>query len=440
MLQLNSFFGKIELTDQVIIEKIIISLRNEGYSPLLRDMFINISKLAKIPEPDKDFIKKILIQEGSLKYRRRRSRTVGDVFFTDNYVYVINPLNKSIQVSAFGYNDFSDELETFSEIINTSLKNENINKKISWEKVNLNRLRSNRSIYIREDEHEQINADAEFKKPEYSNEDLQIVNCLKNVDNRKFIIKLAQLKGIMEHDALNEIDRTSIEKLKKSGLITEEYLLKCKEDQHTICQVPSKEHLEADLMKNLQCNCGRSFKNEDLKTIYKLTDNCKKLINGSLWMSIWITEVLRKNGTDIDKIKWGIEANGEEIDIMVEDFGLRIVFELKDREFGLGDSYPFVYRIDRFNGNLGIIATTDKVSKDAKRFFEEQTHRRDSNIKYLEGLDGIQSGIKETIEQLSRNQARELVSNISGPDELNIWPFIETWMDTKLMKLKENNQ
>lgn len=439
LLQLNSVMGEVELKDQTEIENVISYLRNEGYPPLIRDMLINISKSAKIPSPDNDFLKKILISESSFSYRRRESKTVGDVFFKDDYIYVLNPLKKSIQASIFGYNQFTDELEMFTGIINEFLKNENFVKNdISWGKIDLNHLKfRSRSRYFIEDNHEQINPNTAFKMPEYDEKDVQIVKCLKNENHRKFIIKLAQFKGIMDHDALKEIDRNSINKLKSSKLISEEYLLKCKDDQHTICQVSSKEQLAADLMKNLKCNCGRHFAEEDHKTIYILTDNCKKLINGSLWMSIWITELLKNNGVDIDRIKWGIEANGEEIDIMVEDFSMRIVFELKDREFGLGDSYPFVYRIDRFNGDLGIIATTDKVSKDAKKFLEEQTHRRESNIiTYLEGLEGIQNGIKETIENLSRNQAHKLIYNISGPDELNLWPFVESWMDTKLKKIK----
>ncbi|MDY6966026.1 MAG: hypothetical protein SVM80_08690 [Halobacteriota archaeon] len=160
------------------------------------------------------------------------------------------------------------------------------------------------------------------------------------------MLKLAQVGKMVSKDALELAKTDILQHLLSLGLIAEEYLLTCKQDQHTICVVPSKKHLTKEPMAPLLCSvCGRSFPEENLQLIYTITKIGKRLAEGSLWMSIWITELLKESGVGKGSIKWGLEANGEELDIMVEYFDSRLFFELKDREFGLGDAYPFVYRI-----------------------------------------------------------------------------------------------
>lgn len=73
-----------------------------------------------------------------------------------------------------------------------------------------------------------------------------------------------------------------------------------------------------------------------------------------------------------ENIGWNAVAGEDEIDIVTDALGSRIFFELKDREFGLGDAYPFAYRLSRYGGSFGVIVTTDKIADEAKRFFQEQ--------------------------------------------------------------------
>jgi len=186
-------------------------------------------------------------------------------------------------------------------------------------------------------------------------------------------------------------------------------------------------------MASLRCSvCGRSFPEENLQVIYTLTERGKKLLDGSLWMSIWVTELFKKAGVKKECIKWGLEANGEELDIMVEDFDSRLFLELKDREFGLGDAYPFVYRITRYGGRVGIVATMDKVSTDARKFFEEETHRREYlKIQPLEGLKNIQKGIPKIVEEMALSQVRRIIRPFSARIGFDLWPIVECWISTK---------
>jgi len=266
--------------------------------------------------------------------------------------------------------------------------------------------------------------------PNYTPEDIKAAELLVNTD-RRFMVRLAQVGKMTSKDAVKLAKSDILERLLSLGLITEEYLLTCKQDQHTICVVPSKEHLTKEPMASLRCSvCGRSFPEENLQVIYTLTERGKKLLDGSLWMSIWVTELLKKSGVKEECIKWGLEASGEELDIMVEDFDSRLFFELKDREFGLGDAYPFVYRITRYGGDSGIIATMDKVSTDAKKFFEEETHRREYPIKiqYLEGSKQIQEDIPKIVEQMALSQARRIIRPFSIRIGFDLWPIVGYWL------------
>ena len=57
-------------------------------------------------------------------------------------------------------------------------------------------------------------------------------------------------------------------------------------------------------------------------------------------MTIWVTELLQKAGIKADWMLWNAASGDDEIDIIVNIFGSHVFFELKDREFGVGDAYP----------------------------------------------------------------------------------------------------
>ena len=157
-------------------------------------------------------------------------------------------------------------------------------------------------------------------------------------------------------------------------------------------------------------------------------------------MYIWITELLKKNGVRKEAIRWELAASGEDLDIMVEDFDSRVFFELKDREFGLGDAYPFVYRVTRYGGRLGIVATVEKVSTDAKKFLEEESHRREYplQIQYLEGPENIKKGVEDVVETMALVQVRRLIQPFSRRLGFDLWPIVEHWINTRVNKLPEN--
>jgi len=451
MLRTTTLAAKIGLRDQNEMEALISHLSDKTYLPVIRSMLTGMFALAKLPEPDHELITKI-ITPAVRAYRLEPTEMLGDLFFIDNWAYALTFASEEIlYVSVVGYGKADEPLRKFCADIEEGIKTRFDGRRVrgmefDWKSVDLrpSRYTKRRSAPYRAfSEEEPERGEVEFKstEPNYSSEDVEVAKFLVDVEIRQFILKLAQVGKMRRKDATEIAKPDILERLLPLGLVAEEYLLTCKQDQHTICVVPSKDDLTKDPMPSLRCSvCGRSFPQENLQVIYALTEKGKKLVDHSLWMSIWVTELLKENGVRKEAIRWGVEASGEELDIMVEDFGSRIFFELKDREFGLGDAYPFVYRTTRYAGRIGIVATMDKVSTDAQKFFGEETERRESpiNIQYLEGPEAIQRGIRELIEHTSLLQVRRLVRPFSRTIGFDLWPIIQNWLDTRIKETSKN--
>ena len=110
-------------------------------------------------------------------------------------------------------------------------------------------------------------------------------------------------------------------------------------------------------------------------------------------------------------------------------FGLRVFFELKDREFGLGDAYPFAIRLGRYGGRYGVVITTDRVAEDSKGFFAEQQRSEvPAGIDVLESQEKIESGIKQLIDRYSRVSVNETIRDLTEYIGMSLTPVISAWM------------
>ncbi len=446
MLRVLSFIAKAGIRNQIEMEKLILYLGKRGYLAIIRNMFTAIFSSAKLPEPDEQIIANMIAQAPGGRFMPGFFKdALGDLFITDEAIYVLNPIDSNmLQVSVIGWGEYEEALQKFCKNIEEGIRTKFDGRRVrgmnfAWKPVSSHHLGYGRYLYPLEDFfEEEYRHEAEklrVSEPTYSPEDVKAANLLVNTEIRQFMVRLAQVGKMMSKDATKLAKKQDVlQQLLSLDLITEEYLLTCKQNQHTICIVPSKEHLTKEPMNSLRCSvCGRPFPEENLQVIYTLTEKGKRLIDGSLWMSIWITELLKENGVREKSIKWKLEAHGEDIDIMVQDFDSTIFFELKDREFGLGDAYPFIYRITRYGGTLGVVVTMDKVSTDAKKFFEEENRSRRPRIRirYLEGPENIQKGISEIVKDLALLQVRRVIQHFSIRIGFDLWPIVEHWINTK---------
>ena len=325
MLRVVTFVANASVREQAEMESLLTYLREKGYLPVIRSMLTGVLSLAKLPEPDEQLITKVITQT---PYRFRRlefGEILGDLFFTKEFVYLVNPLGEeAIQASVIGYRKQEEALQKFCADVEEGIKSRFDNRRLSETKFDWKMPKFSYpfieffDFFKKEAEHRE---DIKGAKPNYTSEDIKATELLVNTDVRRFMLRLAQVGKMTSKDAVDLARSNILERLLSLGLITEEYLLTCKQDQHTICVVPSKEHLAKDSMASLRCSlCGRSFPEENLQVIYTLTERGKKLLDSSLWMSIWVTEILKKAGVKKECIKWGLEARSDELDIVVEDF------------------------------------------------------------------------------------------------------------------------
>ncbi len=439
MYRVSTYVARIGLHEQNEMEGLIDSLKNKGYSPMIRSMLVNIYNLVNLPLPDESQITRI-IEEGS-SYRFSRfmgSKVLGDILIKDSNIFTIIPFGGgSVQVSVIGNDIVEEKKPELLNEIEDAIKAKFDGRRargmdFEWKPQTVSFLR-----VLRTHSHD-INEDSEDDKKvkyllsNYSTEDIKIADLLVNKQVRQFVIRLAQLKKITNKDINETIKTKEIEILRSLNLIKEEKLITCKQDQHTICIISNEDYIQKGQKNAPRCSlCNRYLFEENIVPVFSLTEKCKEMINNSKWMQIWITELLIKSGIKKERIKWGIEANGEELDIMVEDYNLRFFFELKDREFGLGDAYPFAYRIKRYAGKYGIVVTTDTVSNDAKKYFAEENEDSATKIKWLEGSNGIEEGIPKIVEEMSLSQINQTIQPFSDRIGFNLWPIIES-------KIKQN--
>ena len=195
---------------------------------------------------------------------------------------------------------------------------------------------------------------------------------------RELLQTLSRARFARERDIVSggakrpEDIKLSLEDLKRAKLVRVEYLLECRKSGALLTRLSDSLVLKSAEVGSLLCpSCSAPFHSELVSEGYSLSELGQNLVQSSRWMTVWLTNKLVELGVPIDSILWNLTEGPEEVDVVVEFLGNLWILELKDREFGAGDAYPFNYRRSRYNPEKAFVVTTDKVSPDAKRVLEE---------------------------------------------------------------------
>jgi hypothetical protein len=226
-------------------------------------------------------------------------------------------------------------------------------------------------------------SNARFGRPEIDDTNLRAAKALSNERTRAMLIELSQAGFTRAQDVLSrkgkkqEEAEKAIAELKSLGMLTVEYLLECKRAGLPLTRLAQKDQLDNPTIGDLRCAmCNKPYREENLSEGYSPSDLGRSLCNSSHWMTVWITDELRNAGVPTSAIIWNLSQAGEEVDLLVEFMGEVWILELKDREFGSGDAHPLNYRQVRYKATKAIVVTTDKVSKDARRVFDDLAKER----------------------------------------------------------------
>lgn len=413
-----------EIREQSEMNTVVNTLAAAGHRPVLRSMVTAATHVAALHESS---LGVDILASRDPRYRALQQQAdapIGDLLFTGtegfaDRCYFVQPFNATLFVFEIRHHSIATGLPDFCTAVEQAIRSRLDGRRVrgmnfTWNPIK-ERIKPRPAGSSRF-----LNTELKTKNPDYSSEELRAARLLVGSDARNFVLQLAKIGKVRETDA--KLPTALIEQLQAEHLLSKEYLVLCKKDSHTLCQVANADDLKEIVSGKFVCTtCGRKFSDETVLEIFAQTPFGKQLVSSSRWMTIWITDLLIQAGLSKETIAWSATSGDDEIDIMTDELGLRIFFELKDREFGLGDAYPFSYRMDRYGGDVGVVVSTDKIAEKAYKFFREQQSKSTASIETL-AAERVEKGLRELIDKYSRVGVQRTLASLSEPLGINIVP------------------
>jgi hypothetical protein len=232
--------------------------------------------------------------------------------------------------------------------------------------------------------------------------------------NKKNNILLSDFVSNMSPDDGDAAERR-LNFLSGQGLLDKSLVVICKKtNQWWNMTIPSLNMLKELEKAGATCtSCGAKITDEKVDSLFRISQTGSKLVSGSYWMMGKIVEILRKSGLREKDIFVSIGYDGEEIDILALAFSKSVVFELKDREFGLGDAYKFHGKVSRLKEKTGedvfpIVITTKIVAAEARKLLSEVASNKrydyaelgGSDYLFVEGLENVEPEIRKLFDDI----------------------------------------
>ncbi len=420
------------LSGQKDADAIIAALDAKGEKPLLRRMLRALSADAQL-----DRVVPITILEDSNNWFDDDGETeiLGDIFVKNDALIVVRPNRGELAVWFF-FGESADGVDAFSDII-LSVAKEFVKDSAMSDNISIESLPLPvRGSYSGEDADDR--PILRTTRPEYSEREAITSKFLAREEIRIAALKLAQNVKIKEIDFGKVASKDVLDEMLREGLIERQFLVSCRQDSHQIALVDDEAEFREGTAGTVRCaSCNRYFKDEKIETIFMISSYGKRLTEKSRWMSIYVTELLVEFGLDKASIKWNATVGGDEIDIIADVFGRAIFFELKDREFGQGDAYAFIFRCDRFKANGAVVLSMSSASNEAHSTFKDQKVIDDYKI--IEGKNGkIERELKDYVVS---NQVGAMVSYFSrstGAFAPNFSPLFRAWVKKHLSQPKRS--
>jgi hypothetical protein len=409
------------------VDAVVQRLALVGYNAVLRSMLHAACSVAGVPM---NAVALEALMRGRSAFSRDAAPTVsGDLLFKDPYAYILQPIGTRLHAWEVRPHPVPSALAAFCHAVESAARATMDGRRLrgmdfAWKSI---KERPSRRFQVRGRFYQEAKLDT--KPAEYTPEEARAAATIVSQRHRSFLLRLAQVGKARSIDAGTDGESTLCPQLLEMGLVRREYLVLCRQDSHTICAIQEKTEIESGSGSTFRCTiCGRAFRDELIQEIYALTEFGKRLLAGSRWMTIWTTELLVSAGIARDQIAWNALAGEDELDIMTDAVGPRAFFELKDREFGLGDAYPFAYRVTRYGGAFGVVISMDKVADEAKRFFGEQRPGMGARVETLEGQQGIETGMASVVDRISRTGVNQLLLELEESLGFNAVPVVQAWM------------
>ena len=191
----------------------------------------------------------------------------------------------------------------------------------------------------------------------------------------------------------------------------------CNKSQAQTLRVRNRASLEEVAQKGFRCGCGRAILDEKIAEALSIAELGLQLLDGSRWFSLILADELASLGVPSDRLLLEQEMGGDELDCLADVQGELVFFELKDKEFSLGNAYSFGAKIGLVRPDESVIVTSEYVGNDAKEHFEraqlaEQRDRRyrpgetSKGVQYIEGLQDLRGGLERLLTEIKIRAVR----------------------------------
>jgi hypothetical protein len=252
-------------------------------------------------------------------------------------------------------------------------------------------------------------------------------NLLADPSVRRAALAIASSGGLLVKDLPKQLptdqqDRSSAitEDLEAIGLVSSDLVVVCRKTAEQVLRVPSERALEKAAEAGVHCACGANVRDETTELALSLTELGRRLLDGSWWMTVLLMQELERLG--VERRYMLVEQNdgGDEVDCFADISGAMAIFELKDKEFSLGNAYSFGSKFGIYRPAHSVVVTTSHVGNDAKEHFKkalsaERAERHGAgaesttSIEYIEGLENLRGGLEELIGGIYASDAEMLL-------------------------------
>jgi hypothetical protein len=252
--------------------------------------------------------------------------------------------------------------------------------------------------------------------------DVDCADTLSDKATRVLAIAIKQSSGLLVSDAPKQIppkDRVKVDEvianLIRVGVVSTERVVICRKTSSQVARIPTLEVLSELDQKGIRCSCGRKLSGERAEEALSVTEYGRIMLDGSRWLSILVLRHLMDLGVPIASIRLEQQYEGEEVDCIAEMYGRVVLFELKDKQFNLGNAYSFGAKVGIFRPDYPVIVTTEKVGADARDHFARaplRTRPRSAyvaradigdveSMRFIEGLPDLRAGLESVVTDIA---------------------------------------
>jgi hypothetical protein len=247
---------------------------------------------------------------------------------------------------------------------------------------------------------------------------------------RILAIAVKQSSGLLVGDLARQLpseDRARTDDIKEalvtSSVVLPETVVICSKTGAQVAKVEDPSTLKEFAERGLKCACGNAITEEKIDTALSVSDLGRSLLDGSHWLTVLLIQYLTDLGVPLNRLLIDQVSEGDEMDCIVDISGEIALFELKDKEFSLGNAYSFGAKIGIIGPEFPVIFTTEHVGNDAKDHFSKprrssfrsQTLEADSDehtVTYIQGIDNLRPGLMRLISQINLNDARIVLNQV----------------------------